>query len=124
MSKQLYMDVSAKIVIETEDSFSANDLKKEITVLNKGNVKGFEVTNCLVHELDEIDAVNYYNLKSTLDDDGEVTENKYSNLSKDDVVEIKKDLKNLFKILNAGNQAPVFVSQNINKMIKMLEEVE
>tara|TARA_Y100000310_G_C20602542_1_gene773819 strand:+ start:41 stop:415 length:375 start_codon:yes stop_codon:yes gene_type:complete len=124
MSKRLYSDISAKIVVEAQDNFNTETLAGEITVLNKGNAKDFEVTNCLVEHAIETNPIDFFNLKNALSDSGEVTENKYSGLTKEDATQIKKDLKNLFKLINGTNQGSVHVNQTLEKVIKILENTD
>tara|TARA_Y100000310_G_scaffold337543_1_gene424842 strand:- start:68 stop:442 length:375 start_codon:yes stop_codon:yes gene_type:complete len=124
MDKRLYFDVSAKIVVEADDSFDLDNLRSEITVLNKGNTKDFEVTNCLVEYATDADQIGYYNLKNDLSDVGEATENKYSGLTKEDATKIKKDLEKLLELFGVVGQTPAWVRHKVNKIVKILKEVE
>ena len=72
----------------------------------------------------EADPTSYYNLKGSLADTGEETENKYSGLTKEDARKLKKDLKNLIKMFEMGGHLPTWVKHKMNDMTKTLEEVE
>ena len=123
MSKTLYVDVSAKLLIEADSDFDSNNLEDELIVLSDGEADKFEVCTCLVDRVSPLDSVSFFNLKERLEDNGKITENKYAGLTKDQAKEIKINLKNLKKSLNGASRASVSVNSTLNKVLNILEQL-
>ena len=103
MSKEYYIDVSAKMLVEADDDFNVATLADKVTVLNKGGNKEFSVFNCLIEEVSQVDPVSFYNLVRVVGDGGGEVENKFSGLTKLEVEEIKNDLLNLKKLYGSSS---------------------
>ena len=121
--KTLYVDVSAKLLVEATEGFNSNNLGDELIVLADGDADKFEVCTCLIDKVSHVDPVVFFNLKERLEDDGKVTENKYSGLTKYQAEEIKITLKNLKKSLNSTTNASVSVNTALNKVLNTLEQL-
>ena len=121
MANEYYMDVSAKMIVESDQTLDLDSLKNKLTVVNKGGDKEFIIFNCLVENVSEVDPVSFYNLKRAVGDSGEVTESKYSGLTKDEVKDLKKDLKNLDAMLANSHTTSSYVNATVKNLIKTLK---
>ena len=121
MANEYYMDVSAKMIVDSENPLDLDSLKNKLTVVNKGGDREFIIFNCLVENVSEIDPVSFYNLKRIMGDSGEVTESKYSGLTKQEVTNLKKDLKNLDDMLS-NTHVSSYVNSTLKNLIKTLKD--
>ena len=121
MANEYYMDVSAKMIVDSENPLDLDSLKNKLTVVNKGGDREFIIFNCLVENVSEIDPVSFYNLKRIMGDSGEVTKSKYSGLTKQEVTNLKKDLKNLDDMLS-NTHVSSYVNSTLKNLIKTLKD--